>query len=201
MTDKTEFQTGEIRCHSGIFYNYEEPTVDMIRLEDIAHHLSNTCRFSGACDPYYSVAEHSVIVSRLVNKWSHAKAALFHDAAEAYLWDIPRPAKHLYGEVYADLTKLADAVICHRFAIDPAKMHSPEVDEADLIAVNYEGNEVMPEWTYPKPELPLGVLDWRIGLPPEQAKQLFLQECNRVGVSTKVDYAPPLPQREAPGFA
>lgn len=190
---KTEFQTGEIRCHSGIFYNYEHPTVDMIRLEDIAHHLSNTCRFSGACDPYYSVAEHSVIVSRLVTKWDHAKAALMHDAAEAYLWDLPRPAKHLYGQTYVDLTDLADDAICQRFAIDKAKMHSDVVDEADLIAVNYEGNNVMPEWTYPCPELPLGVLDWRIGLTPEAAKKLFLAECNRVGISANPPYAPPLP--------
>lgn len=193
MRIKVEFQTGRIRCHSGIFYDYNYPTANMIRLDDIAHHLSNTCRFSGACDPYYSVAEHSVIVSRLVRTWALAKSALMHDAAEAYLWDLPRPAKHLYGQTYVDLTSKADAVIGERFGIDPATFEHPYVKEADGIAVNYEGNTIMPDWEADKPELPLGVLDWRIGLTPEAAKKLFLAECNRVGVSAMPPYAPPLP--------
>lgn len=191
MTE-TEIHTGRIRCHSGVFYDYENPTPDMIRLEDIAHQLSNTCRFSGACDPYYSVAEHSVLVSRL------AKGAevdgLLHDTPEAYLWDIPRPAKHLYGKVYAELTVKCEKVIAEHFGrVWMFGWKAEAVHEADTIALNYEGNTIMPNWEAAKPEIPAGVLDWRLGLPPTQAKELFLRECARLGISPKPDYAPPLP--------
>lgn len=186
---KTERRTGRIRCHSGIFYDYENPTPEMIRLEDIAHQLSNTCRFSGACDPYYSVAEHSVLVARMCTQ---SKAGIMHDAAEAYLWDIPRPAKHLYGQVYKNLTAKCDLVIGERFGIDPELFHCDTVERADTVALNYEGNTIMLDWEAEKPNIPAGILDWKLGLPPTEAKKLFLRECVRLGISTKVDYAPPL---------
>jgi hypothetical protein len=70
---------------------------DQVCIEDIAHALANTCRFSGHCRTYYSVAEHSVRMSHLV--WAGgdsaylSMAALLHDAAEAYLGDVPAPLK------------------------------------------------------------------------------------------------------------
>ncbi len=82
--------------------------IDM-RLGDIAHALSNLCRFNGHCRVFYSVAEHSVRVSihaesvalRLKEPLNTplfvAQCAMFgllHDAAEAYLGDIVRPTKH-----------------------------------------------------------------------------------------------------------
>jgi 5'-deoxynucleotidase YfbR-like HD superfamily hydrolase len=46
----------------------------------------------------YSVAQHSVIVSELVEQRGgdaeDAFAALMHDATEAYLGDMPHPLKH-----------------------------------------------------------------------------------------------------------
>lgn len=162
----------------------------MIYLEDIAHQLSNTCRFSGACEPYYSVAEHSVLVARLCTLSKHG---LFHDAAEAYLWDIPRPAKSLYGEVYAKLTEKCDQVIAERFNLKAWLFHAQSVKWADDLALNYEGNVIMPDWEAAKPVIPAGILDWKLGLPPNEAKRLFLRESARLGVTAKIDYAPPLP--------
>ena len=67
-----------------------------VEIEDIAHALSNTCRYGGhSC--FYTVAEHCVLMARYALKAGHsnriALLALLHDAAEAYLGDIPRPLK------------------------------------------------------------------------------------------------------------
>ena len=68
------------------------PRPDDIDICDIAHALACINRFTGHASVPYSVAQHSVMVSRLVRPplWD---AALLHDAAEAYLGDIARPWK------------------------------------------------------------------------------------------------------------
>lgn len=69
-----------------------DPLPEEVDILDIAHALSNMCRYAGHCDRFYSVAEHSVYVSQVVDP-RHAFVALMHDAAEAYVMDVPRPLK------------------------------------------------------------------------------------------------------------
>jgi len=94
---------------------YENPTVEMFDINDIAHSLSNICRFGGHIRKHYSVAQHSVMVSNLVPHHL-ALAALLHDASEAYLSDIVRPAKRLLAE-YKELELKIQSVIEERFAV------------------------------------------------------------------------------------
>jgi 5'-deoxynucleotidase YfbR-like HD superfamily hydrolase len=107
-------------------FNYENITAESIDIMDIAHSLSNICRFGGHIDEFYSVAQHSVFVSYLVPD-EHRLAALLHDASEAYLGDIISPLKKLlpdyraleekvmagiekkFGFVSDDIIKIADA--------------------------------------------------------------------------------------------
>ncbi len=94
-----------IQTYSGKQFWPLNPTAESVDLVDIAHALSMKCRFNGHCDPFYSVAEHCVRMvqaARLMNGW-HAGTGeaerrrlalvLLHDAAEAYLPDVPRPIK------------------------------------------------------------------------------------------------------------
>ena len=79
-----------------------DPRPEDICIEDIAHALSNICRFNGHVRQFYSVAEHSVFVSICVPV-QHRLAALLHDAPEAYLCDLPRPIKHnVVGYAHAE---------------------------------------------------------------------------------------------------
>jgi len=68
-----------------------------VRIEDIAHQLSMINRFCGATKRPYSVAEHSLFVSELLQRDGRSAiaqlAGLMHDAHETYTNDVSSPAK------------------------------------------------------------------------------------------------------------
>lgn len=122
-----------MQTYTGRQYWPLDPRPDEVHLEDIAHHLSMLCRYNGACERFYSVAEHSVNVMFLVPPELHL-AALLHDATEAYLGDMIRPIKRNSPE-YVAVEKLNHAVICERFGIDPSDCEViKQADSAMLVA-------------------------------------------------------------------
>lgn len=82
-----------IQTYTGKKYDVFNPDPKMICIEDIAHALSNLCRFNGHCEGFYSVAEHSVLVSKIFDDKKLALYGLLHDAAEAYIGDYCHPIK------------------------------------------------------------------------------------------------------------
>ena len=56
----------KMQTFSGIAVDLKNPDPNTILVPDLAHHLSQICRFTGACRKTYSVAQHSVFVSRLI---------------------------------------------------------------------------------------------------------------------------------------
>lgn len=119
-----------IRTFSGIYMNVFEPTLEMICIEDIAHALSNQCRFGGHLPEYYSVAQHSFLCASLIGE-KHELAALLHDASEAYLLDIPSPIKKRlsnYKEIEDGLMKLIAEKFCFKYPLEqPVKDIDEEV--------------------------------------------------------------------------
>ena len=97
----------EILTLGGKIINFERCDPEQITLEDIAHGLSNVCRFSGQLYKFYSVAQHCLHVCRHMP--DHLKLdALFHDASEAYMGDVPRPVKLLcpdYKKIEAEISE------------------------------------------------------------------------------------------------
>lgn len=84
-----------IKTSTGITFNLYEPKPEMVNFNDIVNGLSKLCRFSGQISEFYSVAQHSVLVSEMI-ALTHpelALDALFHDAAEAYCGDLITPIK------------------------------------------------------------------------------------------------------------
>lgn len=116
-----------------------DPRPEEIDIEDIAHALSMTCRYSGHCMRFLSVAEHSVHIS---NRASRANAlwGLLHDASEAYLTDIPRPIKYEMTD-YQDLETRVQSVICERFGLSPEM--PKEIHQLDLAALKVEFDDNM----------------------------------------------------------
>jgi len=157
-----------IRTFSGIYMNIFEPKPEMICIEDIAHSLSNQCRFGGHLPNFYSVSQHSIMVSGLVPK-EHFLAALLHDASEAYLMDIPTPIKRRLSN-YKELENNIMVVVAEKYNFEWPL--SKEVKEADQIMLVSEWHCLMLGQASRNPIIPLA---------PGKAKTLFLNTCRALG--------------------
>lgn len=130
-----------IQTFSGRQFWPMEPRVEDIDIGDIAHSLSNQCRFNGHCKTFYSVAQHSVLVSRHCDP-ADQLWGLLHDAAEAYLVDLPRPVKHTAALTpFRDYEKRIQAAICARFGLP---IEQPEsVSRIDKSLLRNEQRDLM----------------------------------------------------------
>lgn len=115
------------------------PHKSNINIDDIAHQLSNLCRFNGATTTHYSVAQHSVLVSRIVPPYL-ALAGLMHDAAEAYIGDLPSPLKALLPD-YQDIENNILQTIFEKVGL--TFPYHNEVKRADLVALATEARDLL----------------------------------------------------------
>lgn len=139
-----------------------------VRLADISHALSIINRFTGHSKVPYSVAQHSVMVSRLTLP-ENALWGLLHDASEAYLGDVATPLKTLLPG-YRELEEHVQRTIGRVFGLKWPM--PPDVKEADLRALMAEKRDLIP-----------CDHDWGIDIEPscgpvnpycwQQAKQMF----------------------------
>lgn len=100
-----------IEVYNGQLFNIHAPDPAAICIDDIARSLAMTVRFKGHIHHFYSVAEHCVLGSGLIDP-KYAMDFLLHDAGEAYMGDSPSPHKddeheeieyHVRMAVYAAL--------------------------------------------------------------------------------------------------
>ncbi len=156
-----------------------------ITLEDVAHGLSNVCRFGGHVREFYSVAQHSVLVSELCDT-ADAQIGLLHDATEAYLGDVIAPLKRQPGmEWYRNVEAKMTIAVAARFGLPT--METPSVELADRIAVFLEmrdlmaGDPIKYGRKIARPDL--SVLNRIVvSLSPAAAKAAFLNRARELGV-------------------
>jgi len=144
MTVEEPDERGWMLTYTGKRFYPLAPRSRDVDIIDIAHHLSNICRYTGACSTYYSVAQHSVLVSRMAPE--HPLWGLLHDASEAYLCDMARPIKHTerYTHYREDENRLLSVILPVFGVHSPAFMPS-DVERADYLMCIVEGRQLMPK--------------------------------------------------------
>lgn len=165
----------DILTASGTYFDFVNTSSNVITIEDIAYGLSNVCRFGGHVSRFYSVAQHSVLVSRLVESQCEGLGlhGLLHDAGEAYIGDVPKPLKVLLPD-YQVIEERVDHAI-RSWAGLPLKLPKV-VKAADTVLLATEQRDLMPkhsdEWASLEGVAPLGlkIRPWR----PRKAYRLFM---------------------------
>lgn len=110
-----------VETYTGKKFYFSAPTAHMIDIVDIAHALSNLCRYNGHTSSFYSVAEHCILLcSKYVEEnpddITTARAMLLHDASEAYMCDMPSPIKHSMPQ-FRDMESRIEPVIFAKYGV------------------------------------------------------------------------------------
>lgn len=180
---------GAIQTVSGRWLDPLAPDPTQIEIGDIAQALANQCRFGGHSRRFYSVAQHSTIVSdvceRRGSSAAEALAALLHDAGEAYLVDLPHPLKHRseLGPPYREAERLVEEAIRVRFDLVPQPAEMKPIDRS-LLATERRTfaatNDRWPELEGFEP-LEIEIDPWE----PERARREFLARFERLDAARR----------------
>lgn len=122
---------------------YEEFPADRI-----AQSLAKICRYAGNTPWHYSVARHSILVSRLVPQEGDLPLlGLIHDAHEAWIGDIPLPVKQRMRLVVEELEQQHDAKLRALLGLDPDPASLAIVAAADKEACRLEMEYLGKKWS------------------------------------------------------
>jgi hypothetical protein len=175
-----------IETYTGHYLDLINPDPADVLLEDIAVHLSNMCRYAGAVTKFYSVAEHSVRVSKMAQQLGAdiltQMLCLVHDGHESYMGDITTPLKRVIRAeapgVLEDIAANLDTAIYAALDLPhPTKQQQEIIDHCDITALYREAatlkyshgrGEHWGRHEYVRPYVGLG---WS----PEKAQQAFLK--------------------------
>lgn len=166
LTEAFNTNPNAILVHSGVLFDVFNPKQEEILIEDIAHALSNLCRYGGHSPKFYSVAQHSVFCSMEAGTLQEQFDALMHDATEAYLIDLPRPIKRNIPK-YMEIENVLQEKICERYGLTYPLSH--RTHEVDNLILQFEYTSF-----YDK------IDENFIFLVPEKAKKLFLSRFNEL---------------------
>lgn len=195
-----------IQTSTGKAFELIKPSLAMVDIIDIARGLSHLCRYCGQVQKFYSVAQHSVVVSVQIEQamlrqigetrgsgtlkreqdaeiTATAFWGLMHDAAEAYCGDMTAPVKQVLRACddleFDDMEARIMQVICRKFGM---ALKAPEiVHEYDLRVLATERRGMfLPggrDWELPYGPLDVAILPWS----SEEAYTKFLARFDELG--------------------
>lgn len=182
-----------IATYTGKVFDLINPKPEMVCIEDIAHSLAYTCRYTGHTRQFYSVAQHCVLMAENPDLPGDPMVKLLHDAGETYLGDIAKPWKRLlWVEKKQESTfpiervkifeQRIQAVIGEALGVDLS--YSAEVKESDIRMAATEIRDVMkmgPDfiWGY---DLSNPVKEVIFPWSPDHAEHRFLDAYKRLNL-------------------
>lgn len=129
-----------VNCCDGTLVNVTHASDEQIHQVQIAKALQKLCRFGGQCKTTWQVAQHSLLVSRILRDMGYQTeiqlAGLLHDFQEAYINDITTPIKRELPDYYKYEKLLQDAIM-HHYKLEQLDRY-PEYVEADELALRVE---------------------------------------------------------------
>jgi uncharacterized protein len=171
-----ESKSGFMTTHNGSRFDIFDPIPEAIDIKDIAHALSLLCRFGGHVKKFYSVAQHSVLVSWITPN-EYALEALLHDATEAYCGDMIRPIKVFMPE-FCNLEDKLEKAINKRFRLKSNKKCKKIIKTNDNIICATEARDLTSEEKqkfFDRSQY--GTVGWDLTKPwtPAKSRKLFLE--------------------------
>lgn len=159
---KKDLRKEFIETSSGIaFYPYD-PKEEQIDIHDIAHALSHLCRFGGHSKFFYSVAQHSILVSDYLKQEGHSPLiqlyGLLHDATEGYMVDIPTPIKQGLPDYKKAEDVLHDVIWNALDLPHPTKEEWAIIKEVDVLFQHHEANVLLPKASWANPAIRIDYL-------------------------------------------
>jgi len=139
--------TGWIVTYTGKRFFPLAPRIEDLDIVDIAHALSNQCRFTGHCREFYSVAQHSILAAYHAPAWLKL-TMLLHDASEAYLCDMSRPVKHSPGlSAFRAAEDAVQRLVGQRFGVSFADPLVKQIDDRMLMTERRDLTNVAQTWS------------------------------------------------------
>jgi len=175
MSDRKDYF---VQTYTGKKFYPFNPQADQIDIVDIAHSLSRICRFGGHIEQFYSVAQHSVLVSDMV-PLEYATEALLHDASEAYIGDIVSPVKRGFPDLQT-VEESIQRVIAYKFNLDYP--FSEYTKEADLLALATEGRDLRISNSWNSDNMPTPMVAKIKPCDMETAKSMFILKAKFFGL-------------------
>lgn len=169
-----------IQTWAGVEFPVLNPKPEHVWITDISHALSNICRFGGHVNKFYSVAQHSIIVSENVPA-EFAFEGLMHDATEAYIGDLVRPLKHCgLLDDFHEIEAVVWGAIAEKFSL--LKELPSCIHEADARVLMTEKRDLKSKRTGGTPwAVKAEPYDFTIhALPPEEAERRFAARFNKL---------------------
>lgn len=191
-----------IYTYSGRVVQPHGPSTSSIAFEDIAHHLSNIGRYTGATRPptwgrwwrkllrkvwnptgIYTVAQHSVLVAEWLEEggFAHHKVVegFMHDWHEYAVGDMSAPMKHAVRD-FKIYESQFERVLRNKF-LGYNKFHWT-VKWADLVLATTEWRDMMPAgadlWVKHVAPWERRIEPW----PPWYAKRKFIEKARKLGL-------------------